>query len=68
MVAGHLASLGLKVQTGVAHTGVVGLLETGRPGPVVALRADMDALPVSEEVDLPFASRRAPASTVRMSG
>lgn len=57
MVAAHLASLGLKVQTGVAHTGVVGLLETGRPGPVVALRADMDALPVSEEVDLPFASK-----------
>ncbi len=57
VVAGHLAKLGLKVQTGVAHTGVVGLLETGRPGPVVALRADMDALPVSEEVDLPFASK-----------
>ena len=57
VVAGHLTRLGLKVQTGVAHTGVVGLLETGRPGPVVALRADMDALPVSEEVDLPFASK-----------
>ncbi len=57
VVAGHLQALGLKVQTGVAHTGVVGLLESGRPGPVIALRADMDALPVTEEVDLPFASR-----------
>ncbi|MEK6209745.1 MAG: amidohydrolase [Pseudomonadota bacterium] len=57
VVAGHLQALGLKVQTGVAHTGVVGLLDTGRPGPVIALRADMDALPVTEEVDLPFASR-----------
>lgn len=56
-VAQHLEALGLQVQTGVAHTGVVGLLEGGRPGPVVALRADMDALPVTEEVDLPFASR-----------
>jgi len=57
VVAGHLQTLGLKVQTAVAHTGVVGLLDTGRPGPVIALRADMDALPVTEEVDLPFASR-----------
>ncbi len=57
VVAGHLQALGLKVQTGVAHTGVVGLLDTGRPGPVIALRADMDALPVTEEVDVPFASR-----------
>jgi amidohydrolase len=57
VVAGHLQALGLKVQTGVAHTGVVGLLESGRPGPVIALRADMDALPVTEEVDLPFASK-----------
>ena len=56
VVAGHLQALGLKVQTGVAHTGVVGLLDTGRPGPVIALRADMDALPVTEEVDVPFAS------------
>jgi amidohydrolase len=57
IVAQHLKSLGLEVRTGVAHTGVVALLRGGKPGPVVALRADMDALPVAEEVDLPFASR-----------
>jgi amidohydrolase len=57
MVAQRLRALGLEVQTQVAHTGVVALLDSGRPGPVVALRADMDALPVSEEVDVPFASR-----------
>ena len=56
MVAEHLESLGIAVQTGVAHTGVVGLLEGAHPGPVVALRADMDALPVEERVDLPFKS------------
>jgi amidohydrolase len=56
VVADHLRSLGLEVETGVAHTGVVGLLRGGRPGPVVALRADMDALPVTEESDLPFKS------------
>ncbi len=56
-VAAHLKALGLEVTTGVAHTGVVALLRGGRPGPVVALRADMDALPVNEEVDLPFASK-----------
>lgn len=55
-VAEHLRSLGLEVETGVAHTGVVGVLEGGKPGPVVALRADMDALPVKERVDIPFAS------------
>lgn len=53
----HLRSLGLKVQTGIAHTGVVGILETGKPGPVVALRADIDALPIKEKVNLPFASK-----------
>jgi amidohydrolase len=58
IVADHLRSLGLdEVRTGVAHTGVVGVLRGGRPGPVVALRADMDALPVTEQVDLPFASK-----------
>jgi amidohydrolase len=57
IVAQHLRALGLEVRTGVAHTGVVGVLRGGRPGPVVALRADMDALPVTEEVDVPFASK-----------
>ncbi len=56
-VAAHLKALGIEVQTGVAHTGVVGVLRGGKPGPVVALRADMDALPVTEEVDVPFASK-----------
>lgn len=56
LVAEHLTSLGMEVRTGVAHTGVVGVLRGG-DGPVVALRADMDALPVVEEVDLPFASK-----------
>ena len=55
-VARHLESLGMEVQTGVAHTGVVGLLKGGKPGPVVALRADMDALPVVEQTGLPYAS------------
>ena len=53
----HLRSLGLEVQTGVAHTGVVGILKGGKPGPVIALRADMDALPVTERNGLPFASK-----------
>ncbi len=56
-VAAHLEALGLEVQTGVAHTGVVGILRGGKPGPVIGLRADMDALPVVEQVDLPFASK-----------
>src|SRR5687767_9988125 len=47
-IAEHLRSLGIEVQTGVAHTGVVGLLKGAKPGPVIALRADMDALPVTE--------------------
>lgn len=55
-VAEHLKALGLEVRTGVARTGVVGVLKGGRPGGVVALRADMDALPVTEEVDVPFRS------------
>ncbi len=57
IVAEHLKKLGMEVQTGIAHTGVVGLLKGGKPGPVVALRADMDALPVTEQVNLPFASK-----------
>ena len=56
LVAGHLRALGLEVRTGIAHTGVVGILRGGKPGPRIALRADMDALPVTEQVDLPFAS------------
>ena len=56
LVADELTRLGLEVRTGVAHTGVVGILRGGRPGGVVALRADMDALPVTEQVDLPFKS------------
>jgi len=58
VVADHLHSLGLEVETEVAHTGVIGILRGG-DGPVVALRADMDALPVTELVDLPFASKAA---------
>jgi amidohydrolase len=57
LVAEHLKGLGIEVKTGVAHTGVVGTLVGGRPGPVIALRADMDALPVTERVDLPYASQ-----------
>lgn len=56
-LAAKLEALGYEVQAGVAHTGVVAVLRGGRPGPVVALRSDMDALPVAEEVDLPFASK-----------
>lgn len=55
-VAKHLKSLGIEVQEKVAKTGVVGILKGGKPGPVIALRADMDALPVQERVDLPFKS------------
>lgn len=55
-VATHLKALGLKVETGVAHTGVVALLEGGKPGPRLALRADMDGLPVTEQLDLLFKS------------
>lgn len=55
-IAAHLKKLGLEVQTGVAKTGIVAILKGGQPGPVVALRADMDALPVKERVDIPFKS------------
>src|ERR1700748_2997230 len=57
IIAKHLRSLGIEVKTGVATTGVVGLLVGGKPGPVVALRADMDALPVTERTKVPFASK-----------
>jgi amidohydrolase len=56
LVAKHLKALGLAVETGVAHTGVVAVLKGGKPGPRIALRADMDALPVTEQTGLPFAS------------
>jgi amidohydrolase len=56
-VAEHLKGLGIEVKTGVAKTGVVGILKGGKPGPVIALRADMDALPVTERNSLPFASK-----------
>jgi amidohydrolase len=57
-VADHLHKLGMEVRTGVAHTGVVGILNPGKEGPVVALRADMDGLPVTEKTGLPFASAK----------
>ena len=53
----HLQGLGLEVRQGVAKTGVVAILKGGKPGPVVAIRADMDALPVAERVNIPFASK-----------
>jgi amidohydrolase len=56
VIADELRRLGYEVQTGVAHTGVVAVLKGGKPGPTVALRADMDALPVTEQGDLPFKS------------
>lgn len=56
LVAEHLKSLGIEVQTGIAHTGVVGILRGGRPGPTIAVRADMDGLPVTEQADYPFKS------------
>lgn len=57
-VAEELRRMGLDVRTGVAVTGVVGVLDTGRPGPVVAVRADMDALPVEDRSGLPYASEK----------
>lgn len=57
LVADHLRALGIEVQEKMGMTGVVGVLKGGKPGPVVALRADMDGLPVTEQVDLPFKSK-----------
>ena len=57
IIAKHLQSLGIEVKTGVAKTGVVGILKGGKPGPVIALRADMDGLPVIERTPVPFASK-----------
>jgi amidohydrolase len=57
LVAAQLKSLGMTVETGVAHTGVIGLLKGAQPGPRIAIRADMDALPVEEQSGLPFASK-----------
>jgi amidohydrolase len=56
-VENHLRSLGMEVRTGIAKTGVVGILKGGQPGPTIGLRADMDALPVTERVNIPFASK-----------
>ena len=55
-IAEHLTALGMEVQTGIAHTGVVGILKGDHPGKVLALRADTDGLPVKERADLPFKS------------
>ncbi len=57
LVTDELKKLGYEVHTGIAHTGVVGILKGGKPGPKLAIRADMDALPVTEQVDVPFASK-----------
>ena len=57
LIAAHLRSLGLEVKEGVAKTGVVAILKGDKPGPVIGLRADIDALPVTERVNIPFASK-----------
>src|ERR1700742_4089858 len=58
IIADHFRSLGLQVQEGVGKTGVVGILRGSSPGPVIGLRADMDALPIVERVPLPISARR----------
>ena len=58
IIAAHLRALGIETRTGIGKTGVVGLLRGARPGPVVALRADIDALPVTEMTGLPYASKK----------
>ncbi len=57
IIADHLKKLGLEVKEGVAKTGVVAILRGGKPGPCIALRADIDALPITERADVPFASK-----------
>lgn len=57
IIAKHLTALGIEVKTGAAKTGVIGILKGGFPGPVIALRADIDALPITERVNIPFASK-----------
>lgn len=57
IVADYFRKLGLEVRTGFAESGVLGILKGGKPGPVVAMRGDMDALPITEETDLPFSSK-----------
>ena len=57
LIAAELKKMGYAVRTGIAHNGVVGVLKGGKPGPKLAIRADIDALPVTEQVDLPFASK-----------
>src|SRR6476646_6364081 len=57
LIANELKKFGYEVRTGIAHHGVVGVLKGGKPGPRLAIRADIDALPVTEQVDLPFASK-----------
>src|SRR5689334_12090890 len=58
LIEEHLKKLGIEVKTGVAKTGVVGILKGGKPGPCIALRADMDALPIVEKDNVPFASKQ----------
>lgn len=57
IIAAHLQKLGIETKTGIAKTGVVGILKGGKPGPCIALRADIDGLPIVERVDIPFASK-----------
>ena len=68
IVAEYFRKLGLEVRTGYAESGVIGILKGGKPGPVVAMRGDMDALPITEETDLPFASKDKPSSTAARRG
>ncbi|MEP6750086.1 MAG: amidohydrolase [Bacteroidota bacterium] len=68
LVAAYLRSLGMEVKTGIAHTGVTGILKCGKTGPVIALRADMDALPITERNDLSFRSTDSTMYNGKMTG